>query len=133
MPVDLKNLTAPSRFFWPDSENEWVDLRNVTLAEFKKIRAATVSTRAEYHQINDAKPFRYEVEVTDDDKSDELLWDYQIVDWNIVDGDGKKIKCNKENKLLLMGNSTEFVRFVVDNLNQLVKDDAKRQEKSEKN
>ena len=62
-----------------------------------------------------------------------LLWDYQIVDWNIVDGDGKKIKCTKENKLLLMGNSAEFVNFVVDSLNQLAKDEQKRREKSEKN
>lgn len=134
MPIDLKSLTAPSRFFWPGDSEEWIDLRNITLAEFKKIRASTVTNRAEYHQIKDGdKPFRYEVEDTDSDKADELLWDYQIVDWNIVDGDGKKIKCTKENKLLLMGNSAEFVNFVVDNLNQLAKDEQKRREKSEKN
>jgi hypothetical protein len=133
MPVDLKSLTAPSRFFWQGSDDEWIDLRNVTVAEFKKIRKETVSTRAEYHQIKDSKPFRYEVEDTDQDKADELLWDYQIVAWNIVDGNGKKIKCTKENKLLLMGNSTEFATFVVDSLNRLVEDEAKRREKLEKN
>ena len=133
MPIDLKSLTAPSRFFWPGSDDEWIDLRNVTLAEFKKIRGSTVTTRAEYHQVDTAKPFRYEVEETDSDKADELLWDYQIVDWNIVDGDGKKIKCTKDNKLLLMGNSSEFVNFVVDSLNQLAKDEKKRLDKSEKN
>lgn len=134
MSINLKRLTAPSRFFWPGSEDEWIDLRNITLAEFKKIRAATVSKRAEYHQIKEGdKPFRYEVEDTDEDKSDELLWDYQIVDWNILDGDGKKIKCTKENKLLLMGNSSEFVNFVVDSLNRLAIDDVKQREKLEKN
>ena len=132
MPFNLKSLTAPSRFFWPGSD-EWIELRNVTLAEFKAIRKQTVTKRAEYHQINNEKPFRYDVEDTDEDKADELLWDYQIAAWNIVDDNGKKIKCTKENKLLLMGNSSEFVTFVVKNLNQLAKDDAARQEKSEKN
>jgi len=133
MPINLKSLTAPSRFFWAGSDDEWVDLRNVTLAEFKKIRAMTVTQRAEYHQVDKSKPFRYEVEDTNSDLADELLWDYQIVDWNIVDGEGKKIKCTKENKLLLMGNSSEFVNFVVDSLNQLAKDEKKRLDKSEKN
>ena len=133
MPINLKSLTAPSRFFWAGSDDEWVDLRNVTLAEFKKIRASTVTQRAEYHQVDKSKPFRYEVEDTNSDLADELLWDYQIVDWNIVDGDGKKIECTKENKLLLMGNSSEFVNFVVNSLNQLTKDEEKRKDKSEKN
>ena len=132
MPFDLKGLNKPSRFFWPESD-EWVDLRNVSLAEFKKIRAATVVKRTEYHQVDGGKPFRYEVDETDDTAADELLWDYQIVDWNIVDPDGKKIKCTKENKLLLMGNSSEFVNFVVDSLNRLAKDEKKRRDKSEKN
>ena len=132
MPFNLKSLTKPSRFFWPDSE-EWVELRNVTLAEFKAIRKQTVTKRAEYHQVNTEKPYRYEVEDTDEEKADELLWDYQIARWYIVDGDGKKIKCTKENKLLLMGNSAEFVNFVVKNLNQLSIDDAERRDKSEKN
>jgi len=133
MPIDLKKLTAPSRFFWPGSDTEWIDLRNITLAEYKKINAQTVQKRAEYHQVNDAKPYRYEVEDVDSEKADELLWDYQIVDWNIVDPDGKKIKCTKDNKILLMGNSAEFVNFVVDSLNQLADDEKKRREKSEKN
>ena len=132
MPFNLKGLTKPSRFFWPGSE-EWVDLRNVTLAEFKAIRKQTVTKRAEYHQVNAEKPYRYEVEDTDEEKADELLWDYQIVRWYIVDDDGKKIKCTKENKLMLMGNSAEFVNFVVKNLNQLSIDDAERRDKSEKN
>ena len=133
MPIDLKSLTAPSRFFWPGPDEEWIDLRNITLAEFKKINAETVTKRAEYHQVDNAKPFRYEVDDIDSDKADEMLWDYQIVDWNIADGEGKKIKCTKENKLLLMGNSAEFVNFVVDSLNQLADDEKKRREKSEKN
>jgi len=32
-----------------------------------------------------------------------------------------------------MGNSSEFVNFVVDSLNQLTKDEKKRLDKSEKN
>ena len=131
--IDLKGLKAPSRFFWPGSDNEWVDLRNITLEEYKKIRTETVSKRSEYHQVDGGRPYRYEVEDTDEDKANELLWDYQIVDWNIVDSEGEKIPCTIENKLLLMGNSSEFVDFVVDSLNQLAKDEAERREKSEKN
>ena len=134
MPIDIKGLNKPSRFYWPGSKDEWVELRNVNLSEIKKIRRETVVRRAEYYQVDkDSKPFRYEIEDTDEEKADELLWDYQIVDWNLVDPDGKKIQCTKKNKLLLMENSTEFVSFVVDSLNQLAKDDEKRREKSEKN
>ena len=131
--IDLKGLKAPSRFFWPGSDNEWVDLRNITLAELKEIRSKTISKRVEYHQVNNGRPYRYEVEDTDQDKADELLWDLQIVNWDIVDSEGEKIPCTKENKLLLMGNSAEFAGFVVDSLNQIVKDEAERREKSEKN
>ncbi|MHC4265972.1 MAG: hypothetical protein ACYSUK_08575 [Planctomycetota bacterium] len=134
MPIDIKGLNKPSRFYWPGSDDEWVELRHINLSEIKKIRRTTVTRRAEYHQTDkDSKPFRYEVEDTDEDRADELLWDYQIVDWNLVDPDGKKIKCDKKNKLLLMGNSAEFVSFVVDNLNRLASDEKERQEKSEKN
>jgi hypothetical protein len=132
--IDLKGLTKPSRFFWAGSEEEWIDLRNITIAQVKAIRKKTVSQRAEYHQVDGVnKPYRYEVEDTDQEKADELLWDYQIADWCIVDADGKKIKCTLENKLLLMENSAEFVTFVVDSLNKLAKDEAERRDKSEKN
>jgi len=132
MPFDIKNLNPPARFHY--NEDEWVELRTMPLDEVRKIRKKVFKKNIEYYKADGIeRPFRYETEEIDDDKLNELLWDYQIVNWNIKEPDGKEIECNKANKLLLMGNSPEFSEFIVKSLNQLAQDEEDRREKSEKN
>ena len=133
MPFDLSNLNPAAKFHW--NKKEWVELRNIPIAELRNIRKKTITKKIEYYRPDesDIKPFRYEDESLNEDKLDELLWDYQIVNWKIVDPDGKDIPCTLENKLLLMGNSTEFAEWVIDCLRQLSTDEKKQKEKSEKN
>ena len=136
MPFDISNLNPPARFYYPGTKKaEWVELRNIPIAELRKMRKATVERISEYYQPNDSKeqPFRYEVEKLDEDKFNEMLWDYQIVNWKIIDPNGKDIPCTLENKLLMMGHSSEFAEWVVKCLNQMASDEEKDKEKSEKN
>ena len=141
MPFDLKNLNPTARFYWGSGKKEWVELRNIPIGVLDKIRKETISRNVEYYRPEDLdekdrqnfRPFRYEVKKVNEDLLNELLWDYQIVNWNITDPDGNEIPCTKENKLLLMGNSAEFADWIVRCLNQMASDEIKRKEKSEKN
>jgi len=133
---DIDNLNPVARFYWPASKKtEWVDLRNIPIAEIRKLRKQAVAKNVEYYRPDNSeeKPFRYEVESIDDEKFNEILWDYQIADWHILDLNGEKIECNLENKLKLMGHSIEFAEWVVKCLNQLAIDEQKKKEKLEKN
>ena len=135
MPFDIKNLNPAARFYWGNGKKEWVELRNVTVKQLRNIRKETVKKTVEYYRPNesDAKPFRYETDEIDHDKMDELLWDYQIVNWCITEPDGKEIPCTLENKLLMMGNSDKFANWVIECLNQMATDEKDQKEKSEKN
>lgn len=133
MPFNLDELNPSAKFYYNDTE--WVELRLPPISKIKEFRRQCFKTKAEYYRPKNfkGKPFRYEVEDVDDEKLNELLWDFQIVNWHLEDDKGRTITCDKDNKLLLMGNSAEFAEFVVDSLNQLSEDNRKRREQSEKN
>lgn len=135
MPIDIKGLNAPAKFFYPGSrKKEWVEFRTIPMSKLREWRKETVTPKVEYHKAEDVnKPFRYETEDVDDDQLFDLMWDYQIANWNIEDAEGKPIECNKENKLLLISNSLEFSDFALASIKKLGKDEIKRREKSEKN
>jgi hypothetical protein len=48
----------------------------------------------------------------DEDKQNKLLWDYQIVSWDNVNLDGKKLECTIENKYTMMMKVPTFATFV---------------------
>jgi hypothetical protein len=132
MPIDIQNLNPSAKFFF--DKDEWVELRTIPMSELKEMRKKVVTDKVEYYQPDGkGQPYRYEVEDVDDDKIFEMMWDYQITDWNIVDKEKKKIPCNTENKILLISNSVEFSDFILKSLKQLGKDNDKRRKKSEKN
>jgi hypothetical protein len=135
LPVDIHNLNKPAKFFYPGSKKkEWIEFRTIPMSRLREWRKETITPKVEYHKVeNINKPFRYESEDVDDDKLFELMWDYQIYDWNIKDTDNKPIECNKENKLLLISNSLEFSEFALSSIKKLGEDEVKRREKSEKN
>ena len=135
MSFDLNNLNPSVRFYWDNSKKEWIELRNVPIGELRRIRKETIKKEVEYYRPDesDIRPFRYESEQIDEEKLNELLWDYQITDWYFEDADGGAIPCTLENKLLLINNSTEFTDRIIKWLNQLAADTKDIKEKSEKN
>jgi hypothetical protein len=126
MPFKLDNLNPPARF--PYNESEWIEVRNINIAKIKEFRKKVVKKKIEYKRGQ-----RFEYEETDDELMNALMWDYQIVDWNIQTTDGEEIECTKENKVLMMEYSPEFADFFVECIDQLRRDEAKQVEDSEKN
>ena len=110
-----------------------VQLKTLTSAEWKSIRAKSVKTVSEYQKL-DGKWERFEVEKKDDDLQNTLFWDAVIVSWeNLLDGKGNQIPCTAENKTMLMLTQPKFSKFIGECSEALTKDENALAEKSEKN
>ena len=134
MPFDLSNLNKGARFFWDKGEkDEWVELRALPIDELKKIRKQCVKKGIEYKNNKRGVINRIEFEETNEDLFNELMWDYVITAWRVVDPKGKEIPCTKANKLALMGGSIEFAKWVTESLEKLNEDGATIQEAEAKN
>jgi len=128
MKLNLKELNPGAWFTFPKGSGK-VKLRICSPGELIKIRKQTVGDGVEYV---DGKRFEYQN--TDSDLERELMWDYCIMDWkDINDAEGNPIPCNKEMKILLMGESPEVLRLVSDGLDKLVKHAAASKVALEKN
>lgn len=135
MPFDLKNLHPPARFYWDGDKTEWIELTTLTPKELTELRKKCTEAKVEYYLPEGAKgqPFRYEYHVSNDELYNEMFWDARIANWNFCQPDGNQIPCTKENKLLLLGGSTEFAAWVMRCLEKLERDQRARAEKLEKN
>ena len=104
-------------WFYFDPANEklgGVCLRELTTSESEKIERLTVKKRKKFRRG----------QVYDDTDIDEKLaskmrWDFCITDWKEVNLDGKSLDCTIENKVKMM-NVIDFVKHVVDSLENLV-------------
>jgi hypothetical protein len=118
-----------------------VQLRTISVADFKAIQKQTVRKKVEYKKV-EGTPARFEYEEIDQDLQNTLYWDKVIQSWDEFSfrhpETGEMIlctpkTCTKENKVLLMTRSKKFLEFVVDSLKTLSEDEAARQESEEKN
>lgn len=106
-----------------------VRLRVCAGDDFRNIRKQTLKKKVEYKNGQ-----RHSYEEIDEDLENKLLWDFCIIDWeNFFDGSGNPIPCTKENKVLLMGKSIKFSRFVLDSLNKLAEINSEQAEAESKN
>lgn len=89
--------------------------------DLKAIRKKTVKKKIEYKKI-DGNLQRMPFEEIDEDVQSEMIWDFCIVDWKNLFSDEAKtipIPCTTANKMLLMGKSLVFSRFVGESLQTL--------------
>lgn len=128
--IDLKNLNPPVRFYW--SEDEWVDFRVLSDADLRKLRKEVTQKRVEYKKI-DGVVERIEYRDVDEEKLTELINDYCIVDWSLVDTEGNQIPCSTENKNLLMLHHPKFSNWASKCLRRIRKDNELVEELLEKN
>lgn len=128
--IDLEETTPK----WFEMEGGGrVQLRTISVADFKAIQKQTVKKKVDYKRV-EGMPGRFEYEAIDQDLQNELYWDAVIVGWeNFTDKNGKEIPCTKENKVLLMSRSKKFLEFVVESLKTLSEDEAAQQEIERKN
>ena len=153
MPFDLKNTNPAERFFYPsyaeamklpEEQREWVDLR---LCIGKPLQTILDQTQKEY--VEHVQPRKANGKINKraalqripytswiDDKSEqlhhELTTDFMIGAWQLFDQDGKKIKCDKANKLKLL-EIPEFDLWVAASLETLADSKTERGGEQEKN
>ena len=146
MPININNLNPGVWFEYPQADDytgptERIKIRNANLYAINEIEKETGAKRVEYVQPkkNNGKPDRrqqlqrVEYEEVDEDKRESLIFDFIIVDWNLLTPEGEKIPCNLETKVKLMRGSSEFNKFVTDCCEKLNDDETKRKEALEKN
>ena len=102
-------------YFDPNDESKGgVCLRELSTEEHERIERLTVKTRKKVIRgvaVDDKKE--------DTELAHKLRWDYCIVDWKEVELDGHPLDCTKDNKVKMM-KVVDFVKFVVDSLNELI-------------
>ncbi len=130
MKFNLDDLNPAAWFDIPDDvDGGRVQLRVCTGGDLEDIIKKTTRKKVEYKRGQ-----RFEYIEADDQRHQELLWDFCIVSWkNIFDANGKKIPCTKENKLLLMKHSIAFANFIGKCIEQLNSDTAELKSVAEKN
>ncbi|MCK5608741.1 hypothetical protein KAR91_43085 [Candidatus Pacearchaeota archaeon] len=123
MPFDMKNLSPPTRFYWPGDPTgeEWVEFRLVPERDrLATVKDVGIDRKAEFVINSKSKAMeRVEYVSTDLAKGEEFLGrlnDLAIPDWFLKapakDGKpGKPIPCTKENKTLLFTGSEQFARW----------------------
>jgi hypothetical protein len=134
---NIKGELNPGTWFYYDEEDEdsgRVLLRTSNAKTLESIYKRTRKDAVDYRTIGGlAQRFEYQ-KITKPDLENELLWDYCIMDWEgFKDADGNAIECTKENKVLLMNNSAEFLRFIGRSQTALRKIEVKYDEEEEKN
>ena len=102
-------------YFNPDNESQGgVCLRELSTVEYDRIERLTVKTRRKVIRgvsVDDRK--------VDEKLASKLRWDFCITDWKEVYLDDNELVCTTENKVKMM-KVIDFVKHVVDSLNELV-------------
>jgi len=129
MKFNMDNLNPPAWFDHPQDDEARICLRVASALDLEKIRKQTVKKRVEYKRGQ-----RFEVDHVDEELQTELTWKLCIIDWEgLYDHEDNPIPCTDENKVLLIRNSPQFSKWVVDCLDLLNEDNVERSESAEKN
>lgn len=129
MKLNMDNLNPPAWFDHPQDDEARICLRVASALDLEEIRKKTVKKRVEYKRGQ-----RFEVDHIDEELQTELTWKLCIIDWEgLYDYEDKPIPCTDENKVLLIRNSPQFSKWVVDCLDLLNEDNVQQSESAEKN
>lgn len=111
------NSENPGTWFpyYPDDEDAGgVCLRELSTDEYERIENLTVKVTRKFKRgqwVEDKK--------VDERLASRLRWAYCITDWKKTSLDGKELECTDINKVKMM-KVIDFVKHVVDSLNELV-------------
>ncbi len=136
MPFDLKNLNPSARFFWGDSEEEWVDLRLAADEDTQKLRKkAGIKQSVEYHKDRGSM-HRIDFVNSDEKKLQEfteLINDFIVKDWRLVTPTGEEIPCTAENKNKMMNSCPAFAEWIATCSEKLRSDISVQEDREQKN
>ena len=127
MKFDLNDLNPPTWF--THEQGGQIAVRAIPINITKKIERDTTKKKVEFKRGQ-----RFEVLNVDDEKQNEMMWDYAIVDWKkITDDKGAPLECTKKNKVALMNGSVLFATWFAECF-EIVSDQFQREKEiSEKN
>ena len=136
MPFDLKNLNPSARFYWGDSEEEWVDLRLAADEDTQKLRKkAGIKQSVEYHRDRGSM-HRIDFVNSDEKKLQEfteLINDFIVKDWRLVTPTGEEISCTAENKNKMMNSCPAFAEWIATCSEKLRSDISVQEDREQKN
>ena len=115
----MPNFSSENPGTWfhynPDDESQGgVCLRELSTDEYSRIERITVRKKKKFKH-----GAAYDDIQTDEKMASKLRWEYCIVDWSKTSLDGQEIECTDENKVKMM-KVIDFVKHIVDSLNELV-------------
>lgn len=134
MKLNMNNLNPGTFFPWdgePKNSKNGITVRELSSGELKRINKATFKKNIVMY---DRKGTPYNEPVYDEEKQDEMIYDYSIVNWTgLEDDDGKPIPCNTKNKYALMSEVPAFMMFVTECIKQVSTVAKDTEEAAEKN
>lgn len=107
----------PGTWFYYNPEKEdqgGTCLRELSIDESERIDRLTIKTKKKV-----IRGVPVDIKTVDEKLASKLRWDFCIVDWSKTNLDGVEQECNTENKVKMM-KVIDFVKHVVDSLNELV-------------
>lgn len=115
----MPNFSSANKGTWfyydpADESLGGVSFREITIDEQQRIENITVKTRKKFR-----RGVSYDDVKTDEELASKLRWDFCIVDWTETQLDGQDLDCTCDNKVKMM-KVTDFVKFAVDSLSDLV-------------
>lgn len=119
MQFDLTNLN-PGTWFEMEGGGR-VCLRICDGDALRSIRKQTLKKTTEFKKIDNLMQ-RFTVESVDEQRQEEMIWDYCIVAWEgLFDTESRPLVCDKATKLKLVNGSVFFAKFVGECLDNLRK------------
>lgn len=127
--LDLNSENVGTWFYFdPDNHDAGgVCLRELSTEENARIEKLTVATKKKFK-----RGAWIEDKITNEKLAAKLRWDFCIVDWKKVSIDGQVVECTTENRVRAM-KIINFVKIIVDNLEELTETNAALEEARVKN
>lgn len=127
--LELKSDNKGTWFhFDPDDPSKGgVRLRELTTEEHLRIEKLTVTVKRKIRRgawVEDKK--------TDERLAAKLRWQFIVVEWKGVSIDGNEVECTQDNIARAM-KITDFVKIIIENLEELTEDNATLKEARVKN
>lgn len=116
MPFCMSELNPTHKFFWDETEKEYVNLRQVPDAKYQEFRKALGIKQKRTREFDKAgRPVYVDAMDLNEDKFMSLLEmanDYMIESWHLETDKGEEIPCTFENKNKMISECPQFASWL---------------------
>lgn len=115
MPFNMQDLNPVHKFYYTDSEDEWIELRQTPDAKTQEFRKELGIKQKRMREFDKGgKPVYVDTVNFDEDKLtklSEMINDYSIFNWRLVTDAGEEIPCTSENKKKMLTECPPFANW----------------------